>query len=365
MTAVTVPLTFAYAPVLPLAWGQTTSLGSAAAFTFDAAADKLAFVWKANTTAVPNGVDFFVQTFTSTGTLDATLETVDANGFPSGTLVTGSATGSLSVTATGKKTITGMAGTATISVGTWYAVVLTATTGFAGSFTVRYTFGSTGSVGGQNYAARKDSAGAWDKNFSLPTGMSFGIYDSGGTYLEVANLSGAFTEYAFQAYSDATNPDERGNRFNLPFPFTCRGALVFGAWGSAPTASNDFQMALYSSHTLTRSQLAVKAISGIHLTNSAARYFSFDTAVACAANTTYALALKATAAGTIQPVRFSYTANAELVSLMGETGFYSTTANNAGDFTDDNTRVYCVFPLISKLDDGAGGAGGGGRIIGG
>src|SRR5688572_1301543 len=96
LTALSSPV--AWMPFLPGLYAITNTLGSDGTFTFNGADDKMAFVFQATSTTPPDTIKFRCATYASTGTIDATIETVDATtGFPSGTPVTNSATGSVSV----------------------------------------------------------------------------------------------------------------------------------------------------------------------------------------------------------------------------------------------------------------------------
>jgi hypothetical protein len=346
-------------PFLPGMSVVASTLGSDSTFTFNGAADKLAFVFQASSTTPPDTVKFRCTSHTSTGTIDATIETLDATtGAPSGTPVTNSATGSVSVAATGTKTCTGLAGTAALVIGTKYALVLTATGGFAGNFVVLRTTGTNGGIGSP-YSLTKDSAGGWTKVSTSNCGYALGFFTAGGVSIHMPGFAGAYTA-VLQTYSDSTNPDERGNRFTLPVPATCYGIVAYCNPGSTPADANSYTAALYSSHTSgSPSSLASQACDGDNEGASSMRVILFDTPVDLTANTVYAVAIKATSTGGVNVLKHTYAAAAELGGYLDD-NVYSTARNNgSGAFTDTNTDVYGVYPLLNKLDDGAGGAGGG------
>jgi len=357
MTLAAIVAPMAWRPLIPGGYAISTSLGSDVTFTFNGAGDKMAVVFQAPSTTPPDQVKFRCQAYTSTGTIDATLETVDATtGFPSGTPVTNSGTGSVSVASTGTKTCTGLAGTASLTAGTQYAVVLTATGGFAGNFNVLRTTGINGGIGSP-YSLTKDSAGAWTKAYTTNAGFAFGLMTSGGVSINVPGLAGAYTA-AYTAWTDATNPDERGNRFSFPGPVTCYGAEVHMSLGSVPADAQSGVLSLYSTHTGTPSQIASFTIDGDMQDTGPVRFLRFSTPVDLAANTVYALVLKATAAGNLTVIQHTYASAAELGCYLDD-NFYSTTRNNSsGAFTDGNTTVYAVYPIVSKIDDGASAGGG-------
>lgn len=367
MTLAALPAPIVGGPPLPtlLGTGLTTSIGSQNTFTFDGASDGLAIVFQAQTTTCPDLVSFVVNTVTAagtTGTIDATVQTLDSSGLPSGTPVTNSATGSATITTTGVKTISGMVGTATLTVGEFYAVVIQAGAGWDRTLTINTSMSSNVQQGFP-YLCSKNGAAAWGKNNTGTVGWQMGIADSGGNYMYVPGFCGAAT-VALQAFSNSTNPDERGNRFVLNAPATCIGVQVWMAGG--PGANDNHSIYLYSGHTGTPTTLASKVIDGDNQVSGAGHTYLFDAAVDLAAGTTYAIALKADGTETASIPLYDYSSNAHLGGFFG-TSFYSTTRNNgSGAFTDDDAKVYAIFPIFSKFDDATGGGGGGGGpLIGG
>ena len=78
----------------------------------------------------------------------------------------------------------------------------------------------------------------------------------------------------------------------------------------------------------------------------------------CAASTTYAVTVEALGSETQTPILFTWPSSGALAGICG-TSYYSTTRNDLGNCTDLDTGMYCVFPIISHIDDGTGGGGGG------
>lgn len=377
MTLVALPAPLILAPLagcVPYGGVIGTALGSdVGTFLLNGAGDKMAIVFQAPSSTVPDLIAFHVSTATtpgSAGTLDATLETLDTTGLPNGA-VTNSATGSATISTTGVKTIAGLAGTAVVTAGTLYAIVLTAGSGWNRNLTVKPVTGSGQGSPGFPYYLTKDSAGAWAKVAGNNMGLCFGLANVGGVYLQVTGLLGAYQAVAFQTFTDASGVDERGNRFTLAAPMTLCGALALDVGGSVPDATNNATLSLYSSHTATPVQLATMPLPGASRLGFLGQALLFGTPVNLLANTVYALTLKATAAGNQNYVRWDYASNAHLGSFVA-TSFYSTSRDGGSgepavpgnNFTDLTTSVYGLFPLFSKIDDGAGAAGGGIRLAG-
>lgn len=345
--------------------GITTGAGSFSGLAINGANDKVAFVFQALSSVCPDALLFYVSAYTSGGTIDCTIETIDTSGFPSGTLVTGSGTATRSVTATGvQESGTGMAGTASLTPGERYALVLTAATGFAGTFTIAHSVGTTG-LGGLPYALTKDSAGAWAKASGSTTGYLLSAKDNSGAVMYLSGFVGACAP-GYVGFSNATNPDERGNRFVLPFPAEIGGCLVIQNGGSAPAAADAHTVKLLSNVSNGSTPVEERALvmAGYDQTSSAGKVYRFDSPFTVSANVAYGLTIKADSTDSMSLMRWDFPANANLASFLG-IDFHEINRNNAGTVTMTSTeqaRVYGVFPLITALDDGAGGGGGGGVI---
>jgi hypothetical protein len=345
----------------------SAAIGSQTSFVLNAAGDKLAILFVATSTTPPDLIAFHISAATAgtTGVVEATLENVTA-GDPSGA-VTNSATGSATIstvsTSGAPKTISGMSGTASLTTGTIYAVVLTAGSGFDRALTIRISNGSTSSISFPAVKS-KDTAGAWAGESDQGTGACFGLADSGGTYMSFPGQLGAFTTSS-TAFSSATNPDERGNRFSLAIAARVCGVHVMSYPGSNPgTANDDIKVKLLSSHTATPVTERSTTVEGEARSGGHAATVYFASGFDCAANTTYAVTFEALGSETQTTILYTYGSSGERSAVMGSS-FYSTTRNDLGNCTDLTTAMYAVFPIISHVDDGAGAGGAvGGGIVG-
>lgn len=363
MTLTALPSPIALAPNIGSTWGSTatTSIGSQNTMTFNAAGDKVALVFQAISTTAPDIVSFVVSgaaTPGTTGDIEATLETLATDGTPSGTPVSSSATGSATISTTGVKTISGMVGTATLVQGTQYAVVLTAGSGWDRTLTIG-TFVGSNSNTGMPYMLSKDTAGAWGKLQNGITGFQMGIAASGGTYMYIPGVVGGHNP-ALQSFSNSTNPDERGNVFTLAVPATCIGLICAYNGGSAPGNADAFSVRLYSDPTGSPTVLASQSIDGDAQTSGLPHAVYFDAAVDLSASTQYAVTFKADSTDSAALLRFDYeTGNNALLGSHCGTSFYEATRNDlTGAFSTVDYRVYAVYPIFSKMDNGAGGGGG-------
>lgn len=335
-----------------------TAVGSPSGLTFNGASDKVAWVFQAQSTTPPNAIRFNVSSFTTGGTVDATLETVATDGTPSGTLVSGSATVSKSVTATGfQETAAGMAGSASLTVGTEYAIVLTAAAGFAGNFVLPVRYGTTAGIG-LPYGLTKDSAGGWTKVSTAEAGYDIGAIDSGGNVLPLLGVVGPYTAYAFVTYSNSSNPDEYGNRFVPAAPMRIIGACYHYTGGSAPGTADAHTVKLLSSVSSGGSPTEERtyvAGGGVQAGNSL-HMCMFPSTYDAVAGASLGMTLKADSTDNASLIRYTFNSNADLAAFCG-INCHQISRNNAGTVTYDTARACSIWPIVSHIDDGVGGGG--------
>lgn len=379
MTLQALPQCVLLAPFLPAVMGNThtssttgTGIGSEATVTFDAAGDGVALVFTAQKTTMVDAISFYVSSVTTAGTagdIVATVEALGTTGNPGGTPVSSSNSPTATISTTGSKEIAGIAGSATLTVGAQYALVLTAGSGWDRNLAIRITWGSGGQLGYPYFCSK--TTGSWAKGSQTVFGLFMGAKDASGDPIVLTSAVGPAT-IANQSFSNSTNPDERGNRFMLAVPATCVGIAYSNAAGSTPGSTDAFGIGLYSSPTGTPSLLATANPDGDAQMTNLAHVAFFDAPVDLAANTVYCVTIKATSTDTLNVARFGYDSASDAAVIMGA-DFYAVTRDGGSGvpttggsaFTEDDTSVYCVWPIFSKFDDAAGAGGGGGPLIGG
>lgn len=338
----------------------STTIGSESAFTFNAAGDKVALLFQAKTTAVPDLIAFNVASVSvagTTGNIEATLETV-ANGDPAGA-VTNSATGSSAISTTGNKTISGMAGTASpLTIGTVYAVVLTAGAGWDRTLTIKLCTGTNATLGFP-IVKTKDTAGSFTSAGGCNMGYAIALADSGGAWLLIPTAIGPYA-CALQNFSASTNPDERGNKYVEVEARVMIGVDLIVNAGSTPGANDDYSVRLYSGSTTSPTDVAHSpTMEGEAQSNGMFHRVLFSAPYTTAAGETLRITERAEGSENQSMARWDFTNNGALGAFLG-TDFIATTCNDAGSFTDDNDSVYSIFPVYE-----AGNGGGGGTTIAG
>ena len=221
---------------------------------------------------------------------------------------------------------------------------------------------SDGGDWGFGYGYHKGGAGPTWTVQTAP--LTFGIHYSGGTWAQIPGQWPAET-FTSNSFSDASNPDERGNRFSNTFKSRARGACM---WGRGQT-SGDFTVNLYDAGDVSLASITHDTDVG---NTGGGKWYCmyFTSTVELAANTTYRVAVKAGTSGSQEVWEFTVDQAAQMDMFAGGQSIYKTTRNNgSGSWTDTTTTRLFISLLLDQLDAGAGGGGGGGGggrgIIGG
>lgn len=372
MTAVLLPFQIGYHPANNFfeGGGIGNSLGSTATVTFDSAGDKMALIFDAaEVSATPDGITFNIRGFTvgTDGDFQATIEGVDtATGTPDGTPLTGSNTVTSTITTTGNKKITGIAGTASLAGLSQVAIVLTAIAGTSTwnrTATLALGFGTAQGVSAFPYIASYNGT-SWSINSGCNTGWPMGALDAAGDGMVIAHASGGHTA-AYQNFSSSTNPNRRGNWFTVDAPMTCTGARLVMNMGS-PDSGDDHSVLLYSDPLGTPTLLASSVREPLVSAGSAPRTYLFDTEVSLSPGTVYGVVLAATDTATKGFLRADFLDAASMKCLAGGVMASITRNGDSGAFTEVDNQLYAIAPLVREIDDATGGSGGGsfGRMIG-
>jgi hypothetical protein len=260
------------------------------------------------------------------------------------------ADGSIGSVATVTTSMTGGTGTATLTHGDFVSVVwdLTAVGG-ADSVVVQVgTVANTPSLP----VAQRFASGAWSAAVgSLPNVVI--VFDDGS--LGTIDFTFPITAQATETFADATNPDERGQMFQLPWNCKVDGLWMFG--GGTDTNS-DFTIALYGDPLGTPAELASVTVLGEHLVAGASRFvgFTLPTEVTLLANTDYAVAIKATGSTNARLTSIALIAAGHRALFPGGTTLAKVTRNGgAGAFTAESTplTMYMAGVRVSAVHSAA------------
>lgn len=319
----------------------------------DAAGEKAAFIFQAPKTGTVAKVGFRTRTVTTGDTVDVRLETVStANGDPTGTLLGANSNGA-QVIADGDD-------------GTWFLTALTTPVAVTKGDIIAVVIVNGGGGGDLNIGHTT----RWTVNFPYVDDFVGGAWtkddEAPGCALEYNDGSYAHSPGVFPVsdisltvnFNNTSDPDHRGLKFKLPFPFR-----IIGMWFSGDLDGNA-DIKLYDSDGTT----VLETIS----LDSDIRYGTagdftliwFAGAYSLAKDVFYRVVLEPTSATGVDLDEFDVDAAAIMDSFPGGQNFHYTEKKDAG-WTDTTTKRPFMGILLDGLDDGAGAGGGAPNLFGG
>jgi hypothetical protein len=358
--------------VMPSTGTDVVNLGTSPETAMAAATDKLAYigyayvenrgtgkvvsaagggsiVWKTSTVTWANGgttIDLGLQGW-ATGA--GPLAQPDGTFGVKRTLTGGD--GNITSNAIKTTAMTGGSGTSTISHGDKIALVwdMTARAG-ADSVIVMSTGLNSASPPPPLTNAMVSGGGVWKTTGGrVPNAY---IVSDDGTLIKIADTV-PFTAITADAFADATNPDERGMVFQVPW--NCK---IDGLWmlGGHTDAASDFTLTLYSDHLGTPTSMGSFSVLGEQSGAAATdryRFFPFTSEVTLAANMDYVVAARATGATNVRLPGVTLMSAAQRVLNCGGTTVQKVTRDGgAGVFTEEvaATQMYWMGVRISSLN---------------
>lgn len=167
-------------------------------------------------------------------------------------------------------------------------------------------------------------------------------------------MHGALSSLAWQSVrSSGGGVVHAGNRWVPQAPLRVWGIYyaIFGGavGGDTQVVLSNAGGAVLASGTLDASQ--------VRSADAARIMVAFDTPFDVVAGTTYYLMVKGLDTTVSDVTELVYSSNDSLAAVMG-TGTYKVTAATLGTYTEATDRFMMVLPIISGVEDGAGGPGG-------
>lgn len=306
----------------------------------DAAGEYGAFVFSAPKTGNISAIGYLPGIATGSPAVDIRVETLGADGLPSGSLWAANTNAAHSPTTT-----------------TWEWVNLTAaaavTKGQLVVIKIAYSSGTS-------IAVRR-----WS---SVPTrtGFPYGVVNTGtpgktGMYLYAVKYDDTTYPYIgsfplssltiTDALSDATTPDEIGNVFTVPFACKVCGISL------RVNPGGPYALKLYNS-----ADSVLESVTGIDLdwmfVAGANQRVLFDTEVTLVAGDTYRITFLPEDGSSSTIYGGIVDASATREAWPGGTAWQRTHRTNAGGWTNTATAIQFMTLLLSAVDDGAGAGGG-------
>ena len=344
---------------LPHYWPIKAYVDFDSTYLIDASGEMVGYVFRIDRSATITKVGFRVGAVTTAQTLRISLQTVDGSGKPSGTLYGGSTAGTQASPVANTYYVVTLGISATATVGDYIAIVVEFD-GTVGNLSLAsVTVAGTGNYEIELPYMLLKTAGTWAKSeiqygtFCL--GFSDGSYFSPFPSFPWAN-NGTALVLVTTTYNSGSTPDERALCFRVPF--SCR---VMGYWAQADFDGNP-SIVLYEGTT----QLVADIITSVNRSYSDQGiiwgYFSSPQILTI--NTKYYLTIKPTATNVVS-YDILVSEAAIMDALPGGQLFYLATRTDAGAWRETTTRRPYMGLLIDQFDDGVGGGGGVGSLIGG
>ena len=249
-------------------------------------------------------------------------------------------------------------GTKTVTNGQLIAVVFDMTAR-AGTDSLVINGAPSASIGYSSMPVVMQYTTSW-QNVNSGTALPLVLLESSDGTLGTLLGCGYYAPGSVYTYASSGTPDERALQFQVPY--TCKVNCVYLASGGN-SATADGELVLYSTPGGTPTALATVTVLGEYfgnVTDERVHAFMFDSEITLSAATDYAIAYKATGAGSVN-LGYITMVSAAHRSINGFANCSGVSRSDAtGAFGSASTTDLPLMSVgICALDDGAGGAGGG------
>lgn len=318
------------------------------AMLIDAAGEKAAFIFEVPKSGTISAVGFRVHSLTTAQLLRAGLETVDPlTGDPTGTQYGGSVAGTVTPVDSTYHTVTlGTAATATAGDIVALVIQFDATAGSLNITQLNIENALSGFPYCDHYTA------AWAKQTqTIPVAS---VEYSDGSYAYCGGMM-PLSNYAITLFNSGSAADERALRINAPVPLRVIGMQAMVDLDEAA----DF--VLYDS---TGTALATVSLDKDFRAQAARGLIRrrFANAVTLSANTTYYAAVKPTTVTDVGLAEWTLPSAAARAQMHGGTNLSLATRVDGGAWTETQTVIPLIGLIVDGLDNGVGGAIGGGDV---
>lgn len=213
---------------------------------------------------------------------------------------------------------------------------------------------SNTSIGYSSMPASMQYTTSW-QNTGSGTALPLVLLESSDGTLGTLLGCGYYAPGSVYTFAAASTPDERALKFQVPY--TCKvNSVYLATGGNAATA--DGELVLYSTPGGTPTALATITVLGEYfgnVTDERVHHFMFDSEITLSAATDYAIAYKATGAGSVN-LGYTIMSNAAHRSINGFANCSGVSRSDAtGAFGSESTTDIPLMSVgICALDDGSG-----------
>jgi len=345
-------------PGYPSEVSGAPSLGS---MSVDAVGEKVGYAFQIPKDGEVSEICFRTESISGGDfTFDVRLETVAADGTPSGTLKDTDSNASQEILNADDNTWfeTTLTATATVTQGEWVAIVLNMTVD-SGSVASFSRFSDEQELHASYVLL--DTGSGWVKQSQATRGVATVKY-SDGSYAHIPGLW-PVKSIGTDTFNNTDTPDHIGIRFQLPVPCRARGCWLW------TDMSGDFDVILVDTDGDASAPIATAVIDKDFTRASGTVTIAkilFAASVALAKDVNYWLATRPSSATDVSV----YNWTVESAGIMdcfgaGQNWQYSTGKDptGTGDWTTTATKRMWAGLLFDQFDDAAGGGGGGARGI--
>lgn len=327
--------------------------------TFDASTDRAALIHRVPKTGTLTGIEFRTGAVTAAGaTVQAQVETVAADGTPSGTPYVANANGTVVVATSDDNVFKAVAinGGTGVSVtrGDLVATVFSISSGTPNTMAFTATPGSSYmSISGFPYVTL-DTGGSWAKSSSANYPCWVWNYDGTYEYCDGMAPIDAVT------LSTIGNDAERALKFSVPYTMSLAG--IRAALCNV-SAGADYRVVLYDStpNILKQIEATPADIDGdvyISTTNDSLATFYFATSQTITAGATYYASIYQKTANNLALMQISVPSSDYMNAIAGGVDFHlATRSGGTGSFSDSAAGRPFISLIPDGFDDGAGSGG--------
>lgn len=328
--------------------GLTNIPSFATAATLDAAGEYIALIFQAKEDMVISHVGWRTGTVAGSPTCDTRIETVGADGIPTGTLWAANTNIISGTLVSNTWTLHALTASATIARGDFFAVkivynsgtslIMQRVTGIVGIYNSNIAYTVTNTTGSAVKAASSQNA-------NIALGSSTTTFYSMPKSLPMTTVG--------TSTFNNTGDERRGLRFQVPFSGRCAGVAWFNS-----SSVGDANIVIYDD---AGSVLASKALEGDQSANANTHTTTiiFDTPVTLSPSTWYRAALEPTSATNVSMYPLTLPSANYLGAWPHKENAHYTTYTTAGGWVDSATNILPLLDILfDRLDDGAGGGGG-------
>lgn len=328
-------------PQLP---SNTVTFGSAVTLQLNADTEYFFPVFYCGEAFTADKFEFYASTVTAAGNVDVRLYTVNTDGSPN----TGvGSTSTVNITTTGRWEATGL--NASLSAGTLYGIRVIPQAGV--DVTLHVAIGTAQTSAPLGYA--DNTSGSVVAKGVGSSGMTIGIGDSSNYRKVHPAWVGVGTSGSTTQNISSTGTPFLGNKITFPAPCRIVGLVAEMASGTAGELRAILANAAGTAH---RTSFTANTAAETSSSNVTVAHYIFDSPYEVAAAETVYCMMENTVAANRGIYYRAWSANASLDALWGKNNFY-VTASALGTYTETNTRIAGVYPIIDQFHDGTGGSG--------